>query len=161
MDFMKSSLIDVEFINFRKQNNKTQRQKYFRNMTSVHNSVPVVIDSINKDISALMSGCDIKRTSRREWTYGLSLNANPSDTVKKLFEMNLKNLLNENYSKVNKFCNEDGEFINPNMLIGECYNRFKNVDDNILYLIITQETTVYGYILSLFRTLFNWGTKNN
>ena len=34
------------------------------------------------------------------------------------------------------------------------YKKFKNQDDNILYLLLTQETTMYGYILSLLRYIF-------
>jgi arginyl-tRNA synthetase len=48
---------------------------------------------------------------------------------------------------------EDGSLIDLESDIGTIYKRYRNKDDKILYVLVTNEKTMYGYILSIIKYL--------
>lgn len=152
--FMKSSLAGMEIGNFKQQNDKNTRQKFFRDVNAkLPNSVPVVLDALDKELSAILSGIDTKNTPRKKWTYGKAGNVNPNITLSEFVEYHTRNFPKTN--KTLRVCNEDNQFLSNDLVLGFIYNSYKNTSDNILYLTITYETTVYNYIVSLFKYFFN------
>ena len=153
--FMRSSLIGMEIGNFKQQNDKNSRQKFFRNANAnaSPSSVPVVLDALNKELSAILAGIDIQHTPKIKWKYGKAGNVNPNITLTEFITQTTQNL--PKTSKTLRVCDEDHKFLDNNLTIGYLYNNFKNTSDNILYLTITYETTIYDYIVSLFKYFFN------
>lgn len=152
--FMRSSLVGMEIGNFKQQNDKKSRHKFFRDTNAKFPiSVPVVLDALDKQLSATLSGIDIQITPKIKWTYGKAGNVNPNITLLDFVTFNTHNF--PKTTKILRVCNEDGKFLNNNSTIGFIYNNYKNTSDNILYLMITYETTIYNYIVSLFKYFFN------
>jgi hypothetical protein len=48
---------------------------------------------------------------------------------------------------------EDGTIPDMNMELGTLYKNNRNKDDKILYVLLTQEKTIYGYIMSIVKYL--------
>ena len=48
---------------------------------------------------------------------------------------------------------EDGTIPDMNIDLGTLYKKNRNKDDKILYVLLTQEKTMYGYIMSIIRYL--------
>lgn len=156
---MRSSLAGMEIGHFKKQekNSKTNF-KFFRNPNAkLPYSVPVVIDAVEKKLSAILAGTDTENTPKFKWIYGKAGNVKS--------EINLAKFISDvtqdfpETTKTLKVCNEEGQFLDLNLKIGYIYNNFKNTSDNILYLMITYESTIYDYIVSLFKTFFKKATS--
>ena len=151
---MRSSLTGMEIGNFKQQNDKNSRQKFFRNTnTNTPASVPVVLDALDKQLSAILAGIDTENTPKIKWKYGKAGNVNPNMNLLEFITFSTQKFPKNN--KTLRVCNEDNQFLDNNLTIGYLYNNFKNTSDNILYLTITYETTIYDYIVSLFKYFFN------
>lgn len=57
-------------------------------------------------------------------------------------------------TKVLKLGLENGKILDNKDILGDLYKKHKSQKDGILYLLLTQETTMYGYIMSLLRYIF-------
>jgi len=141
-----------DFIRYKK-NNTPQERKQFSNTvrTKGIGEIPLVIDSVDKQLSELLAGPDSKRFNRngREFHFHQDLNINEI-----ILEIKSRIKLSDIDHKVLKLGLENGKILEGTELLGDLYKKFKNQDDNILYLLLTQETTMYGYILSLLRYIF-------
>lgn len=158
---MSSSIFGKEYINYRKNTSIATRSVYSNKIRSAGlGNVPVVIDSLDKDISLLLSGCDTVNESRRNWTYGgefsFNLDRNIEEIIKEIkIILSARGLVIKDSDQF-KLGLEDGTFVENNQSIGFLYKKFRNSKDKILYLILTKETTVYGYLLSIFKYVFPW-----
>jgi hypothetical protein len=154
--FMRSSLAGMEIGNFRQQNDKNSRKKFFRNIdvnAKFPSSLPVVLDALDKELSAILAGIDTENTPRKHWKFGKAGNVNPNLTLIEFVTLSTRNFPKTN--KILKICNEESQFLSNDLKMGYIYNNYKNTSDNILYLTITYETTIYDYIVSLFKYFFN------
>lgn len=132
-----SSLYNHDFIKYRKANTTTQRNRF---STSVKvDEYPIVISSIDSELNLTENG--------KEYHFYKKLIIEDV-----LLEVKKSIKLEEN--KVLKIGLDNGKILNNNDVIGELYLKYKNQDDNILYLLLTQETTIYGYIMSLIKYIF-------
>ena len=50
---------------------------------------------------------------------------------------------------------EDGTIPDASLELGVLYKKHRNIDDKILYVLLTQEKTMYGYVMSIIRYLTN------
>lgn len=149
---LQSSLMGHDFIRYKK-NNTPQERKQFSNTvrTKGIGEIPLVIDSVDKQLSELLAGSDSKRFNRNGKEYHFHQDLNIDEII---LEIKSRIKLSDIDHKVLKLGLENGKILEGTELLGDLYKKFKNQDDNILYLLLTQETTMYGYILSLLRYIF-------
>lgn len=157
--FLSSSIIGREFINYRKNTDHRKREQYSYNIRKEGlGNIPIVIDSVDHNLSLMLSGCDTKNLTRRQWSYGGEFSFYNDTTINDILnELTIilstrgYNLSKGEYFKLGL---EDGTLVNSTDIIGELYKKHRNNRDKILYLLLTKETTVYGYLLSIFKYLF-------
>lgn len=144
-----SSLYGNDFIKYRLNNNVTQRNRFSNNIINRYvNEVPIIVDSIDSELQ-MTDKIGFKEKSGKE--YHFNKNIIIEDI---LLEVSKKLKLSD--GKVLKIGLDNGKVLNNTDVIGELYIKYKNQDDNILYLLLTQETTIYGYIMSLIKYVFNY-----
>lgn len=146
---LQSSLYGHDFIKYRKNNNEQIRKNFSNSVKTTRiDELPVVIDSIDPILSKLISG-----TEKRYNNNGKEYHFHKDLTIGEvLLEIKLK--IKFDNTKNIKIGLENGKILEESNILGTIYNKFKNQKDDILYLIITQEITMYGYILSLLRYIF-------
>jgi hypothetical protein len=155
---LQSSLFGKEFIRYRNNNPNNVRKKYSDNVINQNiEEIPIVIDSINEEISKLLAGPAAKRFNRNGMEYHFHKDLIIEDVLREV-KLRLKEYKT---IKVLKLGLENGLILKDKDIIGDLYKKYKDQKDNILYLLITEETTVYGYILSLLRYVFGESFMNS
>jgi len=158
MDLLRSSILGKEFIMYRKNTTDTDRFRFYKKATN-SNKIPVVVDSVDEEFIEIFRKKYYIGDSRIV-TYGLLLelsnNATINDVLKEikieLVKANKEYIFIENDIKLGL---ENGNIIsNNNLNILELYNEYKNRSDKILYILITKETTMYNYIISIIRSIY-------
>lgn len=157
-DLLRSSIIGKEFINYRRTAEPTDRECFSGSVRSRGlGQIPIIVDSVDPDLSLLLA---TKRSHNIR--YGLELILHMDLTIE-----DLKNVI---YQELQKRTNtstvpmmphitiglEDGTIPDVNIDLDTVYKRHKNKEDNLLYILITRETSVYNYIVSIIRYLFNF-----
>jgi hypothetical protein len=151
MSFLASSIFGHEFINYRKNITASNRQVFSNNVRhNLPGMIPVVIDSVDENLSLALNGCDTSMP-KRMWKYG------------KEYSMSINTTVDEVLTEINKDIQiigkkfvlglEDGTLLKGNENLSKIYSKNKNDKDQILYFLLTQESTIYGYILSILRYL--------
>lgn len=148
---LKSSILGKEFINYRKNTDKNQRSSFSGNVRAKGlGNVPIVVDSVEKEISDLLATKD----NRRNIKYGLEVVMNMENKMAELLKIVKIELLKKDYEVNNLVLGlEDGSLIDLDTDIGTIYKEHRNKEDKILYVLVTNEKTMYGYILSIIRYL--------
>jgi hypothetical protein len=149
-----ASIYGREYVNYRKQRSYTRR-KQFHNSTKRKSQylIPIVVDSVDEELSLKLSGEYDKKdiTSRRNLEYGkeftISMDASSQDLINLL-----QDIIPGNINL--KLALEDGTFLNKTDNLGNIYKNHKNKEDGILYILITKETSLYSYLLSIIKYLF-------
>ena len=152
---LKSSILGKEFINYKKNTTELDRVR-FRKRTR-NGQIPIVIDSIDKDIGEILS---CKETGicngvfTRYRTYGIELifekDKQIKDVLKEIKILFLKKNREDLVNSIN-VGSEGGDIIDSEMKISDAYDKYMNKDDKILYLLLTKEKTMYEYIMSIIR----------
>jgi hypothetical protein len=150
---LKSSILGKEFINYRKNTDKDQRNNFSGNVRSRGlGNVPIVIDSVEKELSDLLATKD--ENFPRNIKYGLEVIINMENKMSELLKIVKIELLKKDYEVNNLVLGlEDGTLIDLDIDIGTIYKQHRNRDDKILYVLVTNEKTMYGYILSIIKYL--------
>lgn len=156
-ELLRSSLYGMDFVNYRKSTNEYQRQKFSNKVRSKGiGQVPIVVDSVDNELSLALAKTNIvSKSTYNDYTkrYGKEYIVN-MDLIVKDFLCQITTDLKITKSEKNiKMGLENGEILNANMTLGDIYKKFRNKSDNILYILITSETTMYSYILSILRYL--------
>jgi hypothetical protein len=161
--FLQSSIFGKDFVNYRKNNAHFQRV----NVSSrIRNSglLPVVIDSVERDLSLLIGG------SLRK--YGKNYAFEKESTIEEVYNRVVQDIEETEIEDVNKqdiltgkklkIGLEDGSIITDmSQTLEQLYVKHHNEKDNILYLLITRENTMYGYIMSIIKYLTDALFKKN
>lgn len=161
--FLQSSIFGKEFVNYRKNNAHFQRV----NVSSrIQNSglLPIVIDSVERDLSILIGG------SLRK--YGKNYAFEKETTIEEVYNRILDEIKETEIEDINKedilsgktlrIGLEDGTIITDmSKTLDQLYLQHRNEKDNILYLLITRENTMYGYIMSIIKYLTDALFKRN
>ena len=92
-----------------------------------------------------------KNLSRRNLKYGKEFSISKESTTQDLL-----NLLDIHGNYTLKLALEDGTFLNKTDNLGQIYKQYHNKEDNILYILVTKETTLYHYLLSIIKYLFRY-----
>jgi hypothetical protein len=150
---LKSSIMGREFVNYRKNTDRDQRNNFSGNVRSRGlGNVPVVIDSVEKEISDLLATKDEKHP--RNIKYGLEVTIHMDNKVSELLKIAKIELLKKDYEVNNLVLGlEDGSLIDLDIDVGTVYKKHRNNSDKILYVLVTNEKTMYGYILSIIKYL--------
>lgn len=144
---LQSSLIGQDFIKYRKHNSNAKRKIFSQ---YVHSSkldhIPIVIDSVDTQLSQLLH--DISRSNLNEFHFHK--------------DMTVAELVIEIKAKINfkldtkwlKLGLENGSILDSHLTLDTLYKKYAHDDDNILYLLLTQESSLYLYLLSLIKYIF-------
>lgn len=151
MSFLASSIFGHEFVNYRKKVTASDRLVFSHNVRhNLPGMIPVVIDSVDQNLSLALSNCDTSMPEKM-WKHGKEYTMSINTTVEEVLKE-----INTNIKVIGKklvLGLEDGSLLRENENLGKIYKKNKNNKDFILYLLLTQETTIYGYILSILRYL--------
>jgi hypothetical protein len=147
---LQSSLYGHDFVKYRQNNSQKEREIFSHSVrTKGIGELPVVIDSVDQSVSERLAGSDTKRFNQNGKEFRFHTDLLIEDI---LFE--IKHRLKMDDTKVIKLGLENGKILDNKDVLGDLFKKHKNQSDNILYLLITQETTMYGYIMSLLRYIF-------
>ena len=147
---LQSSLYGHDFVKYRQNNSQSEREKFSHSVrTKGIGELPVVIDSVDQSLSEALAGPDSKRFNRNGKEFHFHTDLLIEDI---LFEVRHRIKLDD--TKVLKLGLENGKMLDNKDILGDIYKKHKSQKDNILYLLLTQEKTMYGYIMSLLRYIF-------
>lgn len=155
MDMLRSSILGREFINYRRVTDQGERVRFSQSVRSPGvGNVPVVIDSVDNEIGAALS----RKVSDRYRTYGKEIVCHVDWTLSDLMkEVKIALLQNdcEYIFKEHKLHLglEDGTIPDAETTVGALYKKYRNAGDKILYVLVTKEQTMYGYVVSIVRYL--------
>lgn len=153
---LQSSLYGNDFVKYRKNHSKNERQRFSTNVRIKGvNEVPVVIDSVDNILSQDLAGPNAKRFDRNGKNYRFNAELIIEDVL-----LEVKQYIKLDDTKNLKIGLENGKILKGKNVLGDLYKKYKNQDDKILYLLLTEETTIYGYILSLLRYIFGQDFMN-
>lgn len=152
---LRSSILGHEFINYRKNTDKHTRNKFSNNVRSKGiGHIPIIVDSVDTELSQALATKDY--TFTRYIKYGLEIIIHMDCTVADLLKEIKIELIKKDYDYNNLNIGlEDGTIPNVNEELGVLYKKYANKDDRILYVLLTQEKSMYGYITSILRYLTN------
>lgn len=150
-----SSIMGNEFINFRKQTPRSERAQFsYRVRSQGMGKIPVVVDSVDSTLALLLSEMEPGRTSERCRQYGKQMVFHMDDTINDVITETKIVLVKKNsehlLTKI-RIGLENGELLDLSRNLGELYKKYKNTEDKILYLLVTQQETMYEYIISILK----------
>jgi hypothetical protein len=147
---LQSSLMGHDFVKYRKDNDERERVKFSNSVrTKGIGEIPIVIDSVEETINLALSSYDKIYLNKKGREYRFHMGLTIDDVL-----LEVKKKINLSDTKILKVGLENGKILDNKDILGELYKKYKNPKDNILYLLLTQETTIYGYIISLLRSIF-------
>lgn len=160
MSFLQSSLLGRDFVNYRKNCAHYERTKFSSKVKNEMNGkIPIVVDSVDESISTILGENINGITKKYGKEYIIDGTLTINDFIIKI-ENDIKSIKDQTELKVDfsgkkiKLGLEDGTIINDGSItLGTIYKKNKNEKDNILYFLITQENTIYGYIISILKYL--------
>ena len=152
---LQSSIFGKEFINYRKNTIEEERNGFSKKTRNKGiGCIPIVVDSVDKELSLLLAKKDVNNP--RNIRYGLELILHMDLKVIDLVEVIKREINSRNNIDINITIGlEDGTLPETSKQLGVLYKENRNKDDNILYILITRETTIYGYIISILKYLAN------
>jgi hypothetical protein len=147
---LQSSLYGHDFIKYRQNNTERDRQK-FSNTIRLKDTgeLPIVIDSVDTILSEALAGPEATRFNKNGKEFYFHMDLLIEDIL-----LEVRHRLKIDTTKNLKLGLENGKILDNKEILGDVYKKHKNQKDNILYLLLTQETSIYGYIMSLLRFIF-------
>jgi hypothetical protein len=161
---LKSSILGKEFVNYRKITNEHERINFSSKIRKKGDgNIPIVIDSVDKELSLLLAKHD--PIFPRNIRYGFEIILHMDQTVENLItiikeEIYKKKDIVKIKSSIDFYISislglEDGTIIDIKDDLGTIYKKHRNSDDKILYILITKETSIYGYVMSIIKYLID------
>ena len=165
MDLLRSSICDKEFINYRKYTESFDRKKFSKNVrTEGIGLIPIVVDTVDPELYYLMSKKQIRfLTEYKGVELSLHMDSSMNDILNEIKCILLQKLIdskntfdatNELSKYTLKLGLENGTLIEQNFILGDLYKKYKNNDDNILYLLLSKENSIYAYLMSIIKYIF-------
>jgi hypothetical protein len=150
---LRSSILGQDFINYRKNTDKHNRTNFSNGVRSKGiGYIPIVVDSVDPDLSKALAKRDEMHS--RYYRYGFEIMIHMDLTVADLLKEIKIELVKKDYNYTDLLIGlEDGTIPELNAELGVLYKKHRNKDDKILYVLLTQEKTIYGYIMSIIRYL--------
>ena len=156
MDMLRSSIIGKDFVNYRKSTIQTERLRFSGRVRGQGiGNVPVVVDSVDTELSKILSKQEGRYTMYgREFVF--HVDDKLSDVLKALkiaiIQKDKEEIVKSNSLHLGL---EDGTIPELNSELGKLYKQYRNDDDKILYLLVTKENTMYGYITSILKYIYD------
>lgn len=157
--FFKSSILGQEFINYRKYRPYIERSVFSRKTRLKGDGlIPVVVDSIDTDISLYLGGYDgVSRYKKYGREYVIKMDLTVGEFMEKITHDLVDGSSDSGISLIKgkkiRICLEDSTVLKSTEKMGDIYKKYKNGRDNIIYILVTTEQTMYGYIISILRYL--------
>ena len=150
---LKSSILGQEFVNYRKNTDRDTRANFSNKVRSKGMAyVPIVVDSVDSELSLILATRD--PNYRRNVKYGLEITLHMDNTVADIIkEIKIEMLKKDKEYTYLVLGLEDGTMPSIDTDLGTLYKKYKNKDDKILYMLLTQEKTMYAYIISIIKYL--------
>ncbi len=150
-DILKKSIGNLEFIDFRKKTLLHEREKYSKTVRDAGlGNVPMLIDSVEELISIAITNDD-----SFEWVHyrarGRKMVMYMDLTINDLIKEIRKVLIEHDIEKNIEIALEKGDILKRDEKLGDIYKKHRNQKDKILYLLVTTETGIYGYLKSIIR----------
>lgn len=155
MELLRSSILGKEFVNYRK-NTMTHGRKHFSHKVRAEGigNIPIVVDSVDKELSEALG--NNSRYNRAQSRFGRELVKHMDQLLSSvmrdvkviLIQREKENLINNLVLGL-----EDGTIPDQEIELGKLYKAHRNTDDKILYLLLSKEQSMYGYIMSILRYL--------
>jgi hypothetical protein len=159
MNTLTSSLFSSEFVAYKREIRESKR-KAFSDKVLLHKNneklsfLPVIIDSVEDDIGMILNDESRVNLTSRKRRNGKEYILERSKLISEFLSELSNELQLNSYDKKITFGLEDTSIItNNNMTIGELYDMYYDRNDHILYLLITTEDTMFGYIKSIIKYL--------
>lgn len=157
---LRSSMLGKEFVNFRKITLQQDRKSFSNDVRDMGvGNVPIVVDSVDKDLSEALSD----RSMRSEHKYGRPIVCHMDKSLRHVLReikvMLIKNDYENLADKGLRIGLEDGTFPALDGDLGTLYKSHRNKNDKILYILVTKEQTLYGYIMSILSYLASFLRK--
>jgi hypothetical protein len=157
MDYLRSSIIGQEYINYRKNNGKDARNMFSNNVRKEGiGNVPIVVDTIDNDLIEIFREHTYSRYKTKDSgrEYVMHMDQTLRDVIKEVkilaLQRDLEGIIKENELMLGL---ENLTIPHQDISIGDLYKKHRNTDDKILYLMLMKKMTVYGYILAIARYL--------
>lgn len=157
MDFLRSSIMGQEYINYRKSNGKDARNIFSNNVRKEGlGNVPIVVDTIDKDLIELFRENAHLRYKKKDSgkEYVMHMDQTLRDVIKEVkilaLQRDFENIIRENELILGL---EDLTIPDQDSCVGDLYKTHRNSDDKILYLMLMKKMSMYGYIISIARYL--------
>lgn len=150
---LRSSILGKEFINYRKGTDTHNRTKFSDSVRSRGiGYIPIVVDSVDPELSKALATKD--QYQSRYLKYGFETTIHMDSTINDLIKEIKIELIRKDYNYTELSIGlEDGTIPETNTEIGTLYKTHRNKDDKILYVLLTQEQSMYGYIISIIKYL--------
>lgn len=151
---LKSSILGQDFVNYRKTSDSMDRLEFSHRIRSKGiGYIPIVVDSVDEEISDILGTKE--KYSKSKIRYGfevmMHLDAKVTDLIKEIkIEFVRKDYID--YTDIILGL-EDGSILNGDEELGNIYKKHRNEQDKILYVLVTKENTMFGYILSILKYL--------
>jgi|LakMenEpi03Aug12_release.lakeMendotaPanAssembly.Ray.scaffolds.fasta_scaffold817325_2 hypothetical protein len=149
-----SSVMGSEFINYRKKTGYSHRNTFSNGVrSSGEGMIPIVVDSVDYGLSIKLS--ENNENIRVNRSYGKEYIMHIDTTVEQFLDQ-INEDIKEKTDKTFKeniyiLGLEDGSLADKKLTLGYIYKNHKYKKDNILYMLLSKEVTMYGYIMSIIR----------
>lgn len=157
MEMMRSSIIGREFVNYRKNTVTSDRERFSHKVRAEGvGNIPIVVDSVDWELSVaigIQSHPPYRRVQSRYGREFVKHMDQPLSSVLWDIKVILIQRGKENLATNLVLGLEDGTIPHQGTELGKLYNVNRNVNDKILYLLLSKERSVYGYIMSILKYL--------
>lgn len=153
---LRSSILGQEFVNYRKENDEKQRTTFSSKVRSRGlGYIPIIVDSVDKELSETLGEIDIfnPRYIKHGMEVIIHMDLKMCDLKEVVIEKLLSRGLEIKSGDVYNLGLEDGTIIDMAVELGALYKANRNTGDKILYILLTREKTMFGYILSILEYL--------
>lgn len=156
MELLRSSILGKEFVNYRKNTVTNDRQQFSHKVRAEGiGNIPVVVDSVDKELSEAL-GARLYRRDESCSRYGREVVKHmdqPLSSIMRDVKVILIQKEKENLMENLVLGLEDGTIPDQEIELGKLYKAHRNSDDKILYLLLSREESIYGYVMSIIRYL--------
>lgn len=151
MKSLRESIRNSDFVNYRKQTLYNDRIKFSKSVRSKGvGEVPVVIDTVdNKYVNFIKP--PIEMVVHLDNTVSQVLGQVKVIVLERQLKSGIINPSSDNM----RLGFENGDISEPDTKIGDIYRIMRNEDDKILYLLLTEQRSVYDYIISIINYIYN------
>jgi hypothetical protein len=148
-----------ELLNYKKYKSEIRRTLFSSQIRSKGvGHIPIVIDSIEKDLSLSISS----KNDNTYIKYGLELSLHMDSTISDLISI-IKNKMTENNTNILFDLYLENNSIpiyeNSDIDLGSLYKKYRDPNDNILYILIKQKIPMYQNILYNIHNIFSYFSK--